>query len=191
MTSLDAGYVLGHTDIVASSHLAPFSRQAGSGQQILMNFGIIDNLAVDLATSQLFFPDPFSVPFGVHVIDTATHEVLTKTPIGTGRPPWDLMVIRRTTPGEARGLQVTARNPETGHLALAYRPSCGATNHNIVYGPLDKVGSYAYSGQVCGATGGSPRPGLLVRAGPRLLLRSMMARRSPPRRRRSPRRARS
>jgi hypothetical protein len=150
MTSPDAGYVLGHTDIVASSHLAPFSRQSGSGQQIMMNFGIIDNLAVDLATSQLFFPDPFSVPFGVHVIDTATHEVLTETPIATGRPPWDLTVIRRTTPGEARELQVTGRDPETGRLSLAYRPACGATNHNIVYGPLDKVGSYAYSGQVCG-----------------------------------------
>lgn len=150
MTSADKGYVVGHTDIVASSHLAPFSRSGGPGPQIMMSFGIIDTLAADRATSQLFFPDPFSILFGVHVIDTVTNRVLTASPIRTGLPPWDLTVVRRTTPGEARDLQVAGRDPATGALALAYRPACGASDHNIVYGPLDQVRSYGYSGQMCG-----------------------------------------
>ena len=156
MVSPDAGYVLGHTDIVASSHLAPFSRDQGVGDQILMAFGFIDALAIDPITSQLFFPDPFSMPFGVHVIDTRTNEILTRVPLATGLPPWDLTVVRRTTAGEATDLQVTGPDPQTGALSLTYRPACGATDHTLVIGPLDQVGAYGYSGQICGiGTGGT------------------------------------
>jgi hypothetical protein len=151
MVSPDAGYVLAHTDIVASSHLSSFTRAGGQGLQILMNFGFIDTLAIDPVTAQLFFPDPFSLPFGVNVIDTHTDRVLTDAPLATGLPPWDPVVVRRTTPGEAQALQVAGVDPETGDLSLTYRPACGASDHSIVFGALQDVGAYAYAGQVCGA----------------------------------------
>ncbi|HXH28929.1 MAG TPA: hypothetical protein VNL37_07785 [Candidatus Polarisedimenticolia bacterium] len=150
MVSPDAGYVVAHTDIVASSHLSSFTRAQGQGPQILMDFGAIDTLALDAAGAQLFFPDPFSLPYGVHVIDTVSDQVLTKTPLATGLPPWDLAVVRRTTPGEPRDLRVEGIDPAGGALALTYRPACGASDHNLVFGPLQDVGTYAYTGQVCG-----------------------------------------
>jgi hypothetical protein len=69
------------------------------------------------------------------------------------------------TPGEATDLTVTAVNPATGALTFTYTPGCGAADHHIEFGPLAAVGSYGYSGQVCGlGTSGSvsgfdPGPG--------------------------------
>lgn len=149
MTSADAGYALSHTDIVASSHLFPFSRTQGQGAEIMLTFGFIETLAFDRNTSQLFFPDPFSVPFGVHVVDTLTNRLLTRSPLATGLPPWDVAVMRTTTPGEVRDLRVQAIDPVTGELSLTYQAACGSTNHNIVFGPLADVGTYGYTGQAC------------------------------------------
>jgi hypothetical protein len=70
-----------------------------------------------------------------------------------------------STPGEATGLTVTARDPGTGVLSVAWNPACAASDHNLVYGPLAGVGSYDYTGQVCGIgasgsfTGFDPGPG--------------------------------
>lgn len=155
MITADAGYALSHTDIVASSHLFPFSRTQGQGSEILLTFGFIETLAYDRPTSQLFFPDPFSMRFGVHVIDTLTNRVVTGPPIATGLPPWDLAVVRPTTPGEVRDLVVLGVDPLTGGVSLAYRPACGASNHSIVFGPLEEVRTYGYSGRICdvGTTG--------------------------------------
>jgi hypothetical protein len=150
MTSVDEGYVMAHTDIIASSHLHSFSRSGGVGPQIITTFRVIDTLALDPITSQLFFPDPDSHPPGMHVIDTVTDTVLTSTPLATGMRPSDLAVVRRTTPGEAWGLRVQSFDPVTGDLLLAFRPACGAGDHNIVYGPLADVRTYGYTGQVCG-----------------------------------------
>jgi hypothetical protein len=150
MVSADEGYAMAHTDIIASSHLSSFSRSGGSGPEIITTFYVIDTLAVDPVTAQLFFPDPFSVPPGMHVVDTLTDRVLTSAPLVTGLRPWDLAVVRRTTPGEAWDLNVQGFDPLTGELSLVYRPACGASDHNIVYGPLEAVRTYDYSGQVCG-----------------------------------------
>jgi hypothetical protein len=150
MVSVDEGYVLAHTDFIASSHLHSFSRTGGQGAQITTTFNVIDSMALDRITSQLFFPDPFSTPSGVHVIDTHTNTVLTSAPLATGLPPWDLAVVRRTTPGDARNIQVHSLDSLTGELSFDYRPACGASDHNIVYGPLEDVQTYGYSGQVCG-----------------------------------------
>ena len=38
----------------------------------------------------------------------------------------------------------------TGRLSLSYLPACAAADHNLVYGPLDRVSTYAYTGQDCG-----------------------------------------
>ena len=58
------------------------------------------------------------------------------------------------TPGEARDLRVTGIDPLTGNLSLAWTPACAGQDHNIVYGPLGGVASYAYTGQVCGVGAG-------------------------------------
>lgn len=150
MTSADAGYALAHTDFVESSHLHPFSRSQGQGLEIKVIFGVLETLALDRITSQLFFPDPFSMPYGVHVVDTLTDTVLTSSPLRTGLPPWDVAVVRPTTPGEVRDLEVLDVDPLTGEMSLTYQPACGASNHNIVFGPLEDVRTYGYSGQICG-----------------------------------------
>jgi hypothetical protein len=56
-----------------------------------LNF-VMDNLAYDAATRQLFFPDP-SVP-GVHVFDAVTDARLTTTAVPVGGLPIDLAVAR-------------------------------------------------------------------------------------------------
>ena len=150
MTSVDAGYALAHTEVVASSHLHSFSRGGGQGPQIAATFGHDDSLALDPVTGYLFFPDPFSARFGVLVIDTATNTLLTGVPVPTGMRPWDLTVMRTTTPGEVGDLRVQAYDPDGGGMTLSYEPACGASNHNIVFGPLAGVSAYAYAGQVCG-----------------------------------------
>ena len=66
---------------------------------------------------------------------------------------------------EADGLLVTALDGPTGELSIAWNAACGAADHNLVYGPLADVGTYGYTGQVCGVgTSGSlsgfdPGPG--------------------------------
>ena len=166
MISADEGYAVGHTDIVESSHLFAFNRTPTPPAELFFTFGIMDVLIHDPASGRLFMPKPFhhvDPEIGVNVFDASTGARLTTTQIVTGAAPRDLTVSRSTTPGEARELRVTARNAVTGELALSYRPACGASNHNLVVGPLDQVSVYGYSGQVCdiGATGsfGSFDPG--------------------------------
>lgn len=168
MISPDRGYVLGHTDIVASSHLAVFDRDPeapGQGEIYTSLFVHNDQLAYDPVTGLLYYPDATASPPGIHVFDAATATRLTTDPIATGKPPVDLAVARTVTPGEARDLQVAAIDELSEVLALTYSQACGATNHNIVLGPLGDVADYRYTGQVCGiGTDGSfgsfdPGPG--------------------------------
>jgi hypothetical protein len=65
-------------------------------------------------------------------------------------------------PGEASNptsagapLLVSGYDPATGNLTVTYEPACDAHDHTIYWGPLDQVGSYAWSGAECyvGATG--------------------------------------
>ncbi len=158
MTSPDTGYAIGHTDIVESSHLFPFNRTPTPPTELYFTFGITDVLVHDPVSGQLFMFDPFDfndTDFGVHVFDAADGRRLTNPQLNTGGPPKDLAIVRSTTPGEARELLVTDFDLFSGQLSVSYRPGCGATNHNIVLGPLQNVGAYGYSDQVCGigATG--------------------------------------
>jgi len=149
----DRGYAIGHTDIVASSHLGVFDldpNAPGQGEIYTSLFIHNDRLAYDPVTDQVFYPDATASPPGIHVFDTLTDTRLTETAVGTGKPPADVIVAREVTPGEAGDLLVTEFDAGSGNFSLAYLQACGATNHNIVFGPLQDVGSYGYTGQVCG-----------------------------------------
>jgi len=143
------GYVVAHTDFPHSSHLHAFSRIDGSmlGDQLAVTFRQVDSLAHDPSTDQLFFPDPLLN--GVLVFDATTQLQLSQDPVDAGAAPSDLILCRATTPGEATDLRVESSGPATGDLRIDYRPGCGAGDHSIVYGPLEDVGSYGYSGRVC------------------------------------------
>jgi hypothetical protein len=153
MVSPDHGYVIGHTDIVASSHLGVFDRDPNAPDQGEIYTSLFihnDQLAYDAASNQLFFPEAAASPPGIHVFDTLTNTRLTGRVVATGKPPLDLIVARASTPGEAGDLVVTGFDGLSGEISLTYRQACGATNHNIVFGPLQHVGTYGYTGQVCG-----------------------------------------
>jgi DNA-binding beta-propeller fold protein YncE len=154
MVSDQKGYVITHTDITISSHLAVFSRADGSRLSTPWErVGVkVENLAFDPVTDQLFvpFPDPVTGG-GVVVLDTISDTVLTGSPVDTGLPPHDLVVVRSDfTPGEAKNLRLEDHDPVTGDFAITYEPACSAPDHVVVFGPLDDVSAHAYSGQICG-----------------------------------------
>ena len=150
MVSPDRGYAVAHSDIAASSHLFMFTRQEGRVTgELTMTFDFIRSMAYDAATALLYFPDPAAPTPGIRVIDTLTNENLTSSPVATGLPPRDLLVAREPTPGGVTDLRVDGFDPATGNLSVSYRPACGAADHNIVWGPLQEVGLYLYSGRDC------------------------------------------
>lgn len=53
------------------------------------------------------------------------------------------------TPGEALDLDVVAHDPGTLIVSLTYTPGCSATGNKIVFGPLQDVGTYSYTGETC------------------------------------------
>jgi hypothetical protein len=53
------------------------------------------------------------------------------------------------TPGETAQLLVTAHDPGVSTMTLQYGIACVATEHTLVWGPIDQVSTYAYSGQNC------------------------------------------
>ena len=58
-------------------------------------------------------------------------------------------VCSQVTPGEAGGLLARGIVPSTGAVRIEYAPACAAADHTIVFGALDQVASYGYTGQVC------------------------------------------
>lgn len=150
LTSPVQGYALTHTDLLLSSHLQPFSRTDGSslGPELDVTFAQVDSIAYDPATDQLFFPDHDAN--GIRVFDATTQKELTTTPIGTGGDPVDLVIFRDEGPGGVTGLRVDSIHRQTGQLSLSYSPACASADHTIVFGALEQVGAYGYSGQVCG-----------------------------------------
>lgn len=153
LVSPDKGFVVTHTEIVESSHVTGFSRHTGTpvSQIYTTLFGSIRNIVHDPPTSQVFLPDhTIDGTVGVLVFDAETDEILTPTPVDVGAPPVDLVVVRPVTPGEAIDLQVDSIDHSTGRLSLSYFPACEAADHNLVWGPLDQVSTYAYTGQACG-----------------------------------------
>ncbi|MCP3978549.1 MAG: hypothetical protein GY716_04330 [bacterium] len=158
LTSPVKGYALTHTDLLLSSHLQPFNRADGSilKPELDVTFAQVDSLAHDPATDQLFFLDHDIN--GVRVFDATTQVELTTTPIGTGGDPVDLVILRDEGPGAATGLRVDSIDGRTGEMSLAYTPACAAADHTIVFGALEHVGLYGYSGQVCGVGNGGAIP---------------------------------
>ena len=151
MVSPDRGYALGHTDITESSHLFMFTREDGRvTNELYLTFDIIRSMAYDPGTASLFFPDSGALTPGIHILDTTTNTGLVSSPIPTGLPPRDLVIARPLTPGAAADLRVTGLDPATGHLSISYEPACGAFEHNVVWGNLQDVGRYQYSGEECG-----------------------------------------
>ena len=168
MTSPDDGFVVGHTDIIQSNHVTYFHRDPDVPDQgeIYSTLGFHqDWIEWDAATRQVFYPDPASTPPGIQVFDADTATQISPGPIATSLLPTDLVVARDTTPGEASGLRVVDRTGPAGGMNLTYVQACGATNHNVVFGPLADVADHGYSGQVCGVgasgtvTGFDPGPG--------------------------------
>ncbi len=53
-------------------------------------------------------------------------------------------------PGEVPQIVVNGIDPNTNMISLSYTPACSAANHNIVWGPLEDVSTYNYTGQDCG-----------------------------------------
>jgi hypothetical protein len=150
MVSPDRGYFWGHTDIVESSHLLAFSRAGMLPGELYLTFTTVQSLAFDASTSQLFIPDCASTVGGIQVLDTTTNALLTGSAIDTAGAPVDVVVARETTPGEAGELLVTGFASATGELSLSYRPACAGFDHNLVWGPLEEVNVYGYSGRRCG-----------------------------------------
>jgi len=151
MVSRDEGYALGHTDLTASSHLFRFTRAAGrTGPEFYVTFTIVESLAYDPIGRLIFFPDSSPEVLGVHIFDAASGERLTSSPLLTGLPPRDLAIARPTTPGEASGLFIDGIDPQTGRLSISHRPACGAADHTLVWGRLEDLRMYRYSGQACG-----------------------------------------
>lgn len=150
LTSPVKGYALTHTDLTLSTHLQPFSRTDGSslGPELDVTFAQVDSIAYDPATDQLFFPDHDAN--GVRVFDATTQQELTATPIGTGGDPVDLVILRGEGPGEPTGLRVDSIHRQTGKISLSCSPACASADHTIVFGALEQVEAYGYSGQVCG-----------------------------------------
>ena len=62
---------------------------------------------------------------------------------GFGGPP---------VPGEARELRVRVDDGRPGTMAVAYRPACNAVDHDLVFGHLEAVGRYEWTGRVCDAS---------------------------------------
>lgn len=94
VASATRGFFIGHTDIIASTHLFAFSPADGSvtSGQIYFATNYVRHMAYDAPTDQLFLPDTDAG--GVAVLDGLTNDVLTPAPIPTGPRPVDLVVVR-------------------------------------------------------------------------------------------------
>jgi len=99
MTSPAGGYLVFHTDIVASTHLKPFTIADGTppGPELFVLLGdAVETLVYDAARQRLYIPSGFAgfgvVP-GIHVLDTETNRVAAQ-PILTGFMPHDLVLAR-------------------------------------------------------------------------------------------------
>jgi hypothetical protein len=93
----DAGYYVFHTDLLASTHLVPFTVSGGPAPSpaIVDLLGdTVDSLAYDPILRRLYLPSGFAGgPSGLHVYSTVTNEPLGP-PLDTGLRPQDVLVER-------------------------------------------------------------------------------------------------
>lgn len=110
------GYVINHTDFALSSHLDAFSRPDGAFlEELHVTFAMVNELAYDPLTDQIFFPDPQAG--GVLIFRGATGDTLGG-PIATGLPPGDLLVFRQGPPTGGTSSDI----PKVQDLALRPNP---------------------------------------------------------------------
>ncbi len=97
MTSAKEGYFVFHTDIVASTHLKPFSIDGGvpPGLEIVVLLGdFVDSLAHDPVAKQIYLPSGFAgfgATPGIYVVSTVTNQVVG-VPVDTVERPHDVIV---------------------------------------------------------------------------------------------------
>lgn len=91
------GYVLTSDDFFFTTTLSRFDPSTGDhlGDIHTVN-AYVDALAADPPSGQLFLPDRNPSAPGILVVDTDTDDLLTPSPIFTGLPPTDLVVVRPT-----------------------------------------------------------------------------------------------
>ena len=101
MTSPQAGYFVFHTDIVASTHLKPFSLIGGASPEpelLVLLGGFVDVLVHDTDRQRLYVPSGFATLAtdpGIYVLDTVTNELVAPVPISTPLGPHDVVLVRR------------------------------------------------------------------------------------------------
>ncbi len=96
MTSTKGGYFVFHTDIVASTHLEPFTVAGGvdPGPEMIVLLGeALDSLAYDPLAGRIYLPTGFAFfpPTGIYAFDTRTNEPV-EGPIVTGMKPRDILL---------------------------------------------------------------------------------------------------
>lgn len=97
MTSTAGGYFVFHTDIVASTHLKPFTIAGGpdADSEMIVLFGVIDALAYDAQRHRIYLPSGFDGAhgLGLHAFDTRSNQPLPGSPFSTGAPPHDVVLV--------------------------------------------------------------------------------------------------
>jgi hypothetical protein len=125
LVSEEKGYLLAHTDFALSSHLTAFSRIDGSTMgEIFVTFSLVQNLAFDPETNQLFFPDNGEA-LGIRIFDATSDEMLSEAPIPTGLPPADVVVARQELVGVPSApvapVSWVVPNPMRSHVDIMVR----------------------------------------------------------------------
>lgn len=89
------GFAIVSDDFFSSAELATFSLATGArtGTQYSTT-GYVSDLELDSPSNQLFLCDRKPTAPGVHVFNATTGVRLTGSPLGTGLPPFDLVVVR-------------------------------------------------------------------------------------------------
>ncbi len=103
MTGEAEGYFLFHTDIVPSNHLQRFTIAGGPIQEpeIVFDFGVyLDALLFDPGTGLLYMP---AAEGGLHVVDTATNEPVTRQPVPLPGFPVDQVIGPVGSPYDVTG----------------------------------------------------------------------------------------
>ena len=124
MTGESEGYFLFHTDIVPSNHLVRFTIAGGAvpGPEIVFDFGVyLDALLFDPGTGLLYMP---AAEGGLHVVDTATNELVTPQPVPLPGFPVDQVIGPVGSPYDLTGDGVVGV-PDLLALLAAWGPCAG------------------------------------------------------------------
>jgi len=140
LTPYGFGYALVQPDW-STSLLVRFDLATGEKLEDVYSTDAIADIEIDPASFQLFVAERTITAPGVHVFDSRTGEKLTDTPINTGLPPVDLVVVRAEPidvaddePGGAapEALALAAPNPFRESTRIRFQaPSGGPATVSI------------------------------------------------------------